>query len=310
MSLGVHGLPSAPEAGKPVVETDGDEISSPRASAEAKPVDYARLGVRTAALTSVTTHGTTSGFARGLDVAPLAAILAEIDAARATAAASQAEARRLDSLYQQDVSASRRSVEAARAQALADSSRVRLAEQRVGLEFGAGLARLGTGGLHQLVSEVAAGRAALVRIDIAGLDLPPGMTVEIGEAGAGMTVRVLGPAAAADARLQSTGVLAVVRGAMARMAQAGRIIPARAASGAAVTGVLVPRDAIVRFQGRLWVFRQNGSRFDRTALVDPQDSADGWVVRTGLKPGEVIAVSGVAGLLALDAGGTVSDGED
>lgn len=307
MVLGVHGLGPATGTAKAAAETEADEGAPHRASGESKAIDYARLGVRTAALSAISTRGMANGFARGLDVAPLAAILAEIDTASATAAASQAEARRLDTLYRQDVSASRRALETARAQALADGSRVRLAQQRIGLEFGAGLARMGQGALHQLVSEIAAGRAALVRIDVPGADLPPGTAIAIGEPGAGLSVRILGPAAAADARLQSAGVLAVVHGPMARQAQTGRILPARAAAGGAVAGVLVPRDAIVRFQGRMWVFRQNGRKFDRIALVDPQPVADGWVVRDGLKPGEVIAVSGAAGLLALDAGRAVSE---
>jgi hypothetical protein len=307
MALGFHGLKDiGPAAGVTEVGKSG----SPRTASDSKPIDLARLGVRTAALSVTTTRGMSGGFARSLDVAPLAAILAEVDAARASAAASQAEAGRLETLYRQDVSTSRRSVETARAQALADSSRVRLAEQRIGLEFGAGLMRMGPGALRQLVSEIAAGRAALVRIDVPGADLPSGSAIEIGEPGAGMLVHVLGPAAVADARLQSAGVLAVVRGPMARQAQAGRILPARASSSGAVAGVLVPRDAIIRFQGRMWVFRQNGRKFDRVALTDPQPVANGWVVRDGLKADDVIATSGAAGLLALEAGGTASDAEE
>ena len=86
------------------------------------PAALARLGVKTAAVTTTVASQMTDGFARGLDVGPLAAIVAEADAARAAAAASQAEASRLEALYRQDVSASRRSVEAARALALADAA--------------------------------------------------------------------------------------------------------------------------------------------------------------------------------------------
>lgn len=273
------------------------------------PAALARLGVKTAAVTTTVASQMTDGFARGLDVGPLAAIVAEADAARAAAAASQAEASRLEALYRQDVSASRRSVEAARALALADAARTRLAEQRVRLEFGSGLSRLGPGAIRQLVSEIAAGHAALVRIDIPGAMLAPGTVVEIGEPGSALTVRVLGAAATADARLQSAGVLAIVRGPLARQAQAGRILPARAATGVASSGMLVPREAIVRFQGRMWVFRQNGKAFERIALDDPQSTPQGWIVRGGLKAGDVIAVSGATGLLALDAGGAVAEAE-
>lgn len=316
MALGLYGAGAIKHSGgTDAAPAEAGESGAERDAAPAKrdpaadPTSLARLGVRTAAVTAVVTGQMADGFARGLDVGPLAAIVAEIDAASAAAGASRAEASRLEALYRQDVSASRRSVEAARAQALADTSRTRLAEQRVGLEFGSGLSRLGPSDVRQLVSEIATGRAALIRIDISGAMLAAGSAVEIGEPGSVNTVRVLGPAATADARLQSAGVLAIARGPLVWQVQAGRILRARAASGNTIAGLLVPRDAIVRFQGRMWVFRQTGKAFVRVAIDDPQNSPQGWIVRGELKAGDVIAVSGVTGLLALDAGGAVSETE-
>lgn len=311
MALGLYGAGAIKGSGTTeTTSAENADAPSDKHDPVTDPAGLARLGVKTAAVTAIVASQTADGFARGLDAAPLAAIAAEMDAARAAAGASRAEAARLEALYRQDVSASRRSVESARAQALADASRTRLAEQRIGLEFGSGLSRLGPAAVRQLVGEIANGRAALIRIDIPGAMLAPGSVVEIGEPGSAMAVQVLGPAATADARLQSAGVLAIVRGPLARQAQAGRILPARAATGIASSGILLPRDAIVRFQGRMWVFRKNGKAFERVALDDPQSSPQGWIVRGGLKAGEVIAVSGVTGLLAIDAGGAVSDAEE
>lgn len=311
MALGLYGTGAIRRSGDmATASADSTDAPSHKSAPLADAGDLARLGVKTAAVTTTTASQTADGFARGLDAGPLAAIVAEVDAASAAASASRAEAARLEALYRQDVSASRRSVEAARAQALADSARIRFAEQRIGLEFGSGLMRLGPAGVRQLVGEIANGRAALVRIDIPGVLLGTGSQVTIGEPGSAMAVRVLGPAAAADARLQSAGVLAVVRGRLVRQVQAGRIMPARAATGIASSGIFVPRDAIVRFQGRMWVFRRDGKAFRRIALDDPQTSPDGWVVRSGLKAGDVIAVAGATGLLALDAGGAVSEAGD
>lgn len=317
MALGLFGAgaikrPGATEAvligsGDAAAERDAEPVKHDQAT---DPAAFARLGVKTAAVTTTIASQMADGFARGLDAGPLAAIIAETDAARAAASASLAEAARLEALYRQDVTASRRSVEAARAQALADAARARLAEQRVGLEYGSSLSRLGPSAVRQLVSAIANGRAALVRIDISGARLATGSVVEIGEPGSSITVRVLGPAATADARLQSAGVLAIVHGPLARQAQAGRILPARASTGVASSGILVPRDAIVRFQGSMWVFRQNGKAFERVALDEPQSSSQGWIVRGGLATGDVIAVSGATGLLALDAGGAVSEAEE
>lgn len=317
MALGLYGAGAIKHSGmRETASAEDADARSDKDSPSQKhdlvtdPGTLARLGVRTGAVTTAVASQMADGFARGLDAGPLAAIVAETDAARAAAGASQAEAARLEALYRQDVSASRRSVESARAQALADASRSRLAEQRIGLEFGSGLFRLGPAAIRQLVGEIANGRAALIRIDIAGAMPAQGSVIEIGEPGSAMAVQVLGPAATADARLQSAGVLAIVRGLRARQAQAGRILPARAATGVASSGMLVPRDAIVRFQGRMWVFRLNGKVFERVVLDDPQSSPQGWIVRGGLKAGDVIAVAGAAGLLAIDAGGAVSDAEE
>lgn len=262
-----------------------------------------RLGIVVAPLMASGDTATLDGFAKGLDAAPLAAIIAEIDTAKSAAAASTAEARRLEALYGQDVSASRRSVEAARAQARGDVARLRLAQQRVGIEFGPGLLHLGIAQVRQLASEIANGEAALVRIDIPGASLSPGTAVGVNAGAASGTVRVLGPASVADPRLQSAGALGVLRGPLARQSLTGRVLSARIASGPARAGLLIPRDAIVRFQGQMWVYRQTPKGFVRVALNDPVSVPDGWLVSTGLSSSDRIAVRGGAGLLAIDFGG-------
>lgn len=303
------GLLGAGPATKPDSDTEAARQAKPaseRVGMVAIDADtQRRLGIEVAPVTAGSDRPALDGFAKGLDVGPLAAIIAEIDTAQAAANASAAEARRLGSLYQQDVSASRRSVEAARAQALADATRVRLAQQRIGIEFGPGLLRLGVANARRLTSEIASGQAALIRIDIPGAILAPGSSVTLGSGQGLGFARVLGPAATADARLQSAGVLAIVRGPMARQSLAGRVIPASAATGSGRAGLLVPRDAIVRFQGQMWVYRQSGIGFVRIPLSEPVSVADGWLVaaESGLKAGDRIAVRGATGLLAIDLGG-------
>lgn len=269
-----------------------------------------RLGIVVAPLAAWSGAQQAGGFAKGLDASALAAIVAEIDSARATAAASQAEATRLDALYRSDVSASRRALEAARAQAAADLARLRLARQRIGLEYGPGLAELGDAGVRQLVSRIAAGDAALIRIDVPGALLVRGTAVQVRAGDLVAGARVLGAAAAADSKLQSAGVLAVVTGPEARQVLAGRVLSVQAASGGSVSGVLVPRDAIVRYQGQMWVFRQEGGKFEREVLIDPQPVEAGWLVRGGLKPGETIVIHGGTGLLALETRPAQSSGEE
>ncbi|WP_225010198.1 efflux RND transporter periplasmic adaptor subunit [Novosphingobium percolationis] len=268
-----------------------------------------RVGLSVAPAITTTAPAITHGFARGLDGGALAAIDAEIVTARAAAGASRAEAARLAELFAQDQSASAKSVEAARAQSAADAARVGLAERRIGLEYGPGLARLGPGARHALIADIAAGRAALVRIDVPGANLDALSRMRID----GSAVAVLGPAAAADARLQSAGLLAILRGPIAASVTNGRILDVKVERGSAESGVAVPRDAVLRWRGGLWVYRQEGPEsFERVELVDARPIGGGWFVRSGLTAGNRVVTGGAETLLAIDRNGgsaAESDGD-
>ncbi len=295
---------------------DHDDKPTSAAPTSAQPLKLdektqARSNIRVVALSATQASVEATGFARALDVGALAAIDAEAKSADAAAAASRAEAGRLAMLAAQDQSASRRSVEAARVQAQADDARAQLARRRVGLEFGPGLARLGRGGVSGLVSEIANGRAALVRIDIANVMLRSGNSVRIGDGANAASVRVLGAAASADTKLQSAGVLAIVRGNAAEGLRAGRILPAVTDTGSSRTGVTVPRDAIVRYQSGLWVFVEKPDKsFARIELIDAHAVANGWFVPRGLMPGTRVAVSGAGSLMAIEKGGEPADEDE
>ena len=269
----------------------------------------AHAGFRIVTLHPAVSASERTGFARALDLAPLAAINADLQAARAVFAASDAEARRQEALAAQDQSASVRAVELARAQARADRARLALAQRRIGLEYGSGISRL-ENGLDGLVAEAARGEAALVRLDFQDGTPPAGSAVAIGDGNVRVTAHVLGPAVGADPNLQSAGVLAIVRGPAAHALAVGRIMTAAVAGGGPVrTGVVVPRDAIVRTQGAMWVYRvvRDGT-FRRVELQDAVAREAGWFVRTGLRPGDRIVGAGATVLLGMEAG--PPDGEE
>lgn len=289
------------------------EISDPRTDAPTSSerdgnvrvsrAEQQRIGLRVATVVTTIAPAVTHGFARGLDTGALAAIDAEIVTVRAAANASRAEAARLAMLASQDQSASVKSVQAARAQAAADGARADLAARRIGLEYGAGLARLSDGARRALIADIAAGRAALVRIDVPGASLGDLSRVRLDDGGGG-SLRVIGPAAVADLRLQSAGVLAVLRGAVASSATNGRILGVTIERGGAESGIVVPRDAVLRWRGGLWAYRQETPEaFARTELVDARAVGDGWFVPAGLSAGDRVVVGGAGTLLAIDRGG-------
>ncbi|MFA5970293.1 MAG: hypothetical protein WC816_13745 [Sphingomonas sp.] len=266
----------------------------------------ARIGLKVVVATSATTSDLARGFARGLDSGPLAAIEAEIATAKGAAQASAAEAARLVALAAADESASRQSVEAARAIAIADAARVRLAEQRIALEYGIGLARLGENGRHALLAAIANGTASLVRVDIPGASTRNARLTE-----GGARIELLGPAAAADAKLQTPGMIGIVRGDAARRLNNGLAVEVVADGSGVTDGIAIPADAVVRWHDGLWVYRQTGAEtFERVELADARPIDNRWFVPAGLAAGDRVVVDGAGTLLALDRAGDVTEGGD
>lgn len=304
-----QGAGSDAKAGTEKAAPDAPTSSASDGEVRVEPAEQKRIGVAVARATATSAPAIAHGFARGLDGANLAAIDSEITTASAAASASRAEAVRLATLASQDQSASVKAVQAARAQAAADSARVELAARRIGLEYGAGLARLGPAARRALVADIASGRAALVRVDVPGAALGQLNGVRID--GGGGSLRMLGPAASADARLQSAGMLAVLRGPVAASATNGRILGVTVESGGSQPGVMVPRAAVIRWRGGVWVYRRTGAEtFQRVELVDARPTAGGWFVSAGMSAGDQVVVSGAGTLLAIDRGGGAAPDQD
>lgn len=298
---------SAPDAD----DAPKKEAAEPAEADGALHADAEKIGLQMAALTPVTMREQQQGYARAIDLSPLAAIGAEITAAQAALAASSASAQRLNDLAAQDGNASRREAQAASAQAISDKARLTLACQRVALEFGTGLAQLGCSAIPGLAQAAAAGRRAVIRIDMPSGPPPKGAMVQVGEGAQTMRLRVLGPAVGGDTQLQTAGVLALADGPAVREASVGRVLPARldAASpgqgggqGRGQAGVLVPRAALVRSDGGLFVYRAKGKDgFERIALTGAVPGDAGWQVPVGaLHAGDRIVIEGAGTLLGLE----------
>lgn len=287
---------------RPAAEPEVTLVAAEAEAADPLALDTAqraRLGIVTAVLAPAQDQQGRTAFARAIDAGPLAAIDSEILIARAAAAASAADAARLADLARQDQSASARSVQAAVAQAAADRARLRLAESRVALEFGPGLARLGAAARAALIADIAARRAALLRIDI------PGEADMVGRVTVGnppVAITVLGTAATSDARIQGAALLGVLRGLSAREAAAGRLLPARIAGGGRETGTILPAAAVVRTAGQLWAYVPKGASFERRALAGARPVDGGWFTTSGVRPGDKVVIKGAGALLGIENG--------
>ncbi|MBW8812843.1 MAG: hypothetical protein JF588_05400 [Caulobacterales bacterium] len=269
-----------------------------------------RLGVQTAPLAAARRGATLSGFARTLDPSPLAVLDADIATAAAALAASQAEAQRTRSLNAADQSVSKHVAETAAAQARGDAIKLGLLRRRLGLEWGPSIQALSDARRGRLVADLAAGRAALVRIDAAGAlaTAPRGVAdIDLGPAGVARAT-VLGPARQSDPRLQSAGLLALVTGPQALRLGIGATAPASLGAGAAANGVVVPREALLRTGGQTFAYvRRDAASFDRRPIVGGLPDPAGLFVAQGFRPGEAVVTKGAAQLFAAETPAKAED---
>ena len=265
-------------------------------------VTQRRLGIATAPLAAVRRTASVAAFARVLDPVPLATLDSDIGQAAAALAASQAEAARTRALNAADQTVSKRAADAAAAQARADAAKLQLLRRRVGLEWGPSIAGFSDARRGGLVADIAAGRAALVRIDsTAGLAQGTGSaTIDLGPAGRAYAT-LMGPTRSGDPRLQSTGLLGLVRGPAALRLGVGTVAPATLASGAGASGVVIPRAALLRTGGKTFAYvRRDGVSFERRPVGGGVADPVGLFVAAGFRPGEAVVVAGAAQLFAAE----------
>ena len=263
----------------------------------------AKLGLKSEPLKARTSAATLSGFMKVLDPGPLAQLDSDIDAADAAAQASQAEFVRAQALNKDGQAVAAKQVEAARAQARADAGKLALLRRRLGLEWGDGVARMPPRQRGQLLADIAAGKAALVRLDTPsgeGLMGLKSVELDLGPLGS-VRATVLGTARAADPRLLSPGLIATARGPGVRSLSVGLSAPVKLAASAAVTGVVAPRAALLRSKGKTWVYVRTGPEtFLRKEVEDSRGDPAGLFTPAGLKAGQQVVTQGAAALFAAE----------
>jgi hypothetical protein len=263
--------------------------------------DQSRLGITILRLEESQAADVVEGVARVLDAAGLALLEAEIESATAAAEASASAAKRLELLSADDENASLQSLEVARAQARADASRLRLARRRVALEWSAELAKRDDAFRRSVIDQVAAGDAALLRVDPLQSGAAISGAVRL-KSGAGLiATEYLGLAATVDSRTQTTGMLVLVRDSAAMALQSGRVLAAEIDSGQQLSGVILPRESLIRFEGNTWAYLRRGAdRYIRREVREPRLQQQGWFVSTDFVAGDDIVTAGSGSLLAVE----------
>lgn len=266
------------------------------------PAVQRQLGIATQAMVLTHRAAEVDAFAKVLDPGPLAQLDSDLATAEAAAIASSAEAARARALHAADGGVSAKDTEAAVAQARADALKVEILRRRVGLEWGPGVARMSAAARGRLVRGLAAGKIALVHVDTHNDQGQAGareVKIDIGDGSA--TGVVLGPARAAEPRLQSSGLIVEITGPSAILLSVGLTQSAHIETRTAQAGVLVPRPAVIRFKGSDWVYVRTGAAvFERRRLENPLPQADGFFVPAGLAAGDEVVTRGAAALFTAE----------
>jgi len=274
--------------------------------------EQAHLGVAVTKLAAAAAPTGTPTIARVLDPAPLLTLDGELASALAAQNASRAEAERTRKLFSEDRTASERAVETANAQAQADQERVESARRRLSLEWGDGIMSMAPRKRTALLNDLAKVHSELVRVELpVGVVAPKiGSHLELRVApdSKPMDATVLGLLPAADPRLQTSGVLAELRGTDANL-PIGRMVTATIpAQSTGAPGVLVPRGALLREDSKVWVYVQTAPEsFMRREVIGYVPESDGWFVREGLAPGDRVVSAGAAVLLAVESPAEAAD---
>lgn len=270
-----------------------------------------RFGIAVATLQGTTAPTGAPTTARVLDPGPLIQLDGELATASTTFAATRDEGLRLKRAYSENRSASMQQVRTANAQAQADLQKVNAARRQLALEWGGGLAGLTAHKRAELLDELSHGKAEVARVEVPAGATPPsgGMTVEVhGNAESEMFAGVvLGTLPTVDPRMQTRGVLVELKGEAAKL-PVGQSLAAMvpAMNLPPVTGVVLPRSALLRKSSHVWVYIQTSPvTFVRREVKDYHPVLAGWFVSAGFMPGDKVVEAGAAALLGVETSGAV-----
>ena len=301
--LVLHQRPAAaPEEKPPTLDITPDGAAITK--------QLAAIGLTTAAPEVATLSPAVKGYGRVLDPAPLIALVAEVETARATLAASEKELARVQKLHADNANASAQSVETADAAVQRDQITLSSARARLIASVGPGLAD--TANLATMVTSLEGGRA-LARIDVpagdAAADAPKTIRIGLVAGGEMFDATVLGRAPTADAQIQGTGFLVLLRDHDTPTGAALRAsVPA---PGEAQKALVLPRGAFVRHEGGVFVYVQTEQGgFERRLVTLGAALTNGIVVATGVEANDKVVVTGAQQLLATELLGSAGGGDE
>ena len=316
-----HEEAAAEETGKP---EDGKKEEAANEHEEAVvelPAEKAKAaGIETATLEKIELAKSRRAFGRVLDPTPLVTLDADLASAEAALTASRAEFERSQKLLAAGENTSRKLFETAEAQFRADEIKARNLKHQARLQWGAALPENDGGKRRAFVEALVQGDAALARADLLPADRvqepPKSATIfALGRENEPVPATSISPAAEVDARVQAEAFILTVEKPPFPLRPGAAITAQLDLGGEKRTGYLVPRSAILRHDGRVWIYVKEKDKDEFVRKPIELDSAleKGWFVEAehgGLEAEDAVVVQGAQILLSQEmkaASGTAEE---
>lgn len=247
------------------------------------------------------------GYGRVLDPAPLAALLTELASDQAAYTASSNELARLKTLAGQG-NTSARALQTAEAASLRDELAVQSARDRLVLSWGRAVADQND--LPAFIQSLTSQETVLVRIDLAAgetLKSPPTGARVVPLSDGSTEAEFLGTASGVDPQTQGRGFIFLIKPNALRFLPGQGVTGYLKVPGEPLTGVIIPRDAVVRTEGKGWIYVMNegGEAFTRKEIALDHPTDAGWFITTGVTSGNYVVVTGAQTLLSQELKATI-----
>jgi hypothetical protein len=259
------------------------------------------IGLQVTALEAAQLSPEIKAYGRVMDPAPLASMVVELTSAQAAGQVSEAELKRLKTLAEQN-NTSERALQSAQAAAIHDQAQIEALRLRILASWGEAISQRTD--LKDFVQSLGSLKSVLVQLDVpAGDTLPSGPTAarvfSLGNETNPIPAELIGPAPTVDSQMQGRGFLFRISPNSMRLVPGTAVTGLLNFPGEPRSGVLLPRNAIVRFGGATWVYLQTGEEsFQRTEVALDSPLQNGWFVGQGLKAKDKVVTVGAQELLS------------
>jgi hypothetical protein len=258
-----------------------------------------RIELKTEPLVATNLAPELKAYGRIEDPGALASLINDVAASRAAWAASSNELARLKTLSTSG-NASARSLEGAEATALHDQLQTQAAEDKLRLAWGREI--VDRTNLPAFMRSLVSADTALVRVDLpAGqhLQTAPSAARVVGLAGHSSAADFLGAAMSVDPQTQGQGWLFQIATNSVRFLPGEAVTAYLKIPGEPIPGIIVPRDAVIRADGKGWVYVAGGeSNFTRTDISFEQPTDAGWFVTNNVSAGDKVVTAGAQAILS------------